>query len=242
MRHNYGLYHVKSCLDNNPGALRSLLEHVSGRVQMNEPMDQESEDNSLELLIVSFLENLVSCKNAERSLYLRVTQLASLLSWDKSGQHPLEKLKGAQDLVEQLRTSVDGKDDKDAVPEMLEPLLPTPDTLLNQFSQRSLGHYGRYSRHARKRAFIDSSTTGNNDTNNTVDLLTLAAELLPSDFNLLTEAQLLCSRVPPDDSTQPIQPKGRNEGPEDSRDSQKQTNAPTTKTKQPFGKYFHEFF
>ncbi|XP_043285640.1 protein virilizer [Venturia canescens] len=234
-RHNYGLYHVKSCLENNPGALRSLLEHVSGRrLQKVEPMETEFEDNALESLIVSFLENLVSCKNAERSLYLRVAQLASLLSWDKSGQHPLEKFKGAQELVEKLRTSVDGKDEKDAVPEMLEPLLPTPDTLLNQFSQRSLGHYGRYSRHTRKRTFVDSSTTGNNDVNNTVDLLALAAELLPTDFNLLTEAQLLCSRVPPDDSTQPIQPKGRNEGPEDSRDSQKQTNVPTAKTKQPF--------
>ena len=27
--HNYGLYHVKSCLENNPGALNSLLKYIA---------------------------------------------------------------------------------------------------------------------------------------------------------------------------------------------------------------------
>lgn len=233
--HNYGLYHVKSCLENNPGALRSLLEDVAVTIEKKD-VDDTSAESTLEKLIVDFFDSLINRGKSDiRSLYLRVPQLASLVSWDKSGHHPLEKMRGAKELVEQLKASVDSKDEKDPMPEMLEPLLPTPEALLNQFSQRSLGRSGKDTRVARKRTFAAATLT--NSEASPVDLVALAAELLPADFNLLTEAQLLCSKVPPDDSTQPMQPKGQHEGPEDSRDSQKQTNVPTAKTKQPFGKY-----
>jgi hypothetical protein len=32
--HNYGLYHVKSCLENNPDALRSLLDYIAEGTQL----------------------------------------------------------------------------------------------------------------------------------------------------------------------------------------------------------------
>ena len=236
-KHNYGFYHVKSCLENNPGALRSLLEH---RVSAN-IMNEDADDDILETLIVNFLNSLIDCGKTEiRSLYLRVPQLASLLSWEKSDEHPLEKINGTKELVERLKSSVEGKDEKDPIPEMLEPLLPTPEALLNQFSQRSFGRAVTNIRSSRKRTYTATIPTKVEAC--PVDLVALAAELLPPDFNLLTEAQLLCSKIPPDDSTQPMQPKGQHEGPDDSRDLQKQANVPTAKMKQPFGEYLLIFY
>ena len=250
--HNYGLYHVKSCLENNPEALRSLLEYITCQTEVTKEEEKDTEKdaekdkandtdigkvkeegkeqeekNVLAGLTVTFLENLISCKSQKRTLYLRTQQLSSLVSWDKNG-HPLEKISEAQELVDELK-SVEEKDDKEPLPEMLEPLLPTPEALLNQFSLRSIGT----SNPSRLLKEISVETVQNE---NTVDLLALATELLPGDFNLLAEAQRLCSKAPPDDTTQP---KGRAD---ESRDSQKKNNIPTAKTKQPFGKLPTGFF
>ncbi|XP_015587357.1 protein virilizer isoform X2 [Cephus cinctus] len=219
--HNYGLYHVKSCLENNPDALRSLLEHVSN-------LEENSNTKCTLELTVTFLESLISCKTENRSLYLRSQQLMSLISWDKNG-HPLDKLVGAKDLIEILKSSEE-KEEKEPIPEMLEPLLPTPEALLNQFSQRSFGAVESSSKRTKKCTFGASRQPS---TENTVDLLALASELLPADFNLLAEAQLLCSKAPPDDATQPLQPKSQADS-QDARDVQKPTNVPAAKTKQPF--------
>lgn len=218
--HNYGLYHVKSCLENNPGALRALLDHVS---TLKEP-----ETNSVVDLTVIFLENLITSDSERRSLHLRAQQLASLISWDKS-EHPLEKLKRAGDLVESLKAAEE-KEEKEPIPEMLEPLLPTPEALLNQFSQRCPGIVSNSPSRSKKFSF---ATTNQMQAENTVDLLSLATELLPTDFNLLTEAQNLCSKTPPDDVTQPLQSKPQDED-QESR-TEKQT-SPMAKSKQPFGK------
>ncbi|XP_012284838.1 protein virilizer [Orussus abietinus] len=216
--HNYGLYHVKSCLENNPDALHALLEHISGLEGQN--------IKSVSELSVMFLDSLISCKTPERSLYLRSQQLATLISWSKNG-HPLEKIQGAQTTVDSLKSSEE--DEKEPIPEMLEPLLPTPEALLNQFSQRSLSS-PRSPKNSEK-CFVVAS--GRTTDENAIDLLALAAELLPADFNLLAEAQQLCSKAPPDDATQPLESKVQEED-ETAKDTQKQANVPMAKTKQPF--------
>lgn len=247
--HNYGLYHVKSCLENNPEALKSLLEHVTSQkeetkeenkdaeeakekdkdkddketVKIKEEKKEEVEGNPLSVLTVTFLENLISCKSQKRTLDFRVQQLSSLLSWDKD-DHPLEKIREARELVDGLK-ALEEKDDKEPIPEMLEPLLPTPEALLNQFSQRSIGTY-ESTRISKK---IEAEGPALSE--NTVDLLALATELLPADFNLLAEAQRLCSKAPPDDTTHPKSQA------DEARENQKQNNVPTAKTKQPFGEF-----
>ncbi|XP_076753399.1 VIR_N domain-containing protein [Xylocopa sonorina] len=218
--HNYGLYHVKSCLENNPDALRSLLDHIS--------ILEDPEAQSVVNLTILFLESLIASESQGRSLYLRVQQLATLIFWDKN-DHPLEKIKSAQELVEILKSAED-KEEKEPIPEMLEPLLPTPEALLSQFSQRCLGTPDLSLKRPKKFTFASSNQVPNE---NTVDLLTLAAELLPSDFNLLTEAQNLCSKTPPDDATQPLQSKVQTDD-QEARDVQKQATSPVSKVKQPF--------
>ncbi|XP_076247393.1 VIR_N domain-containing protein [Calliopsis andreniformis] len=218
--HNYGLYHVKSCLENNPDALRSLLEHISSL--------EDAEGQPVVDLSITFLENLIASESQGRSLYLRVQQLATLISWDKN-DHPLEKINRAHELVEILKSAED-KEEKEPIPEMLEPLLPTPEALLNQFSQRCLRTPNLISKRPKKFEFISPNQTPNE---NTVDLLSLAAELLPADFNLLAEAQNLCSKAPPDDATQPLQSKTQTDD-QEVRDIQKQSTSPVSKVKQPF--------
>ena len=217
--HNYGLYHVKSCLENNPGALRALLDHV---LSLENP-----ETNSTVELTITFLENLIASESEARTLHLRAQQLAFLISWEKT-DHPLEKLKCAEELKEILRAAEE-KEEKEPIPEMLEPLLPTPEALLNQFSQRCLCTTNSP---IRPKKF--SFTTNQAQTEDTVDLLALATELLPADFNLLAEAQNLCSKIPPDDTTQPLQSKPQDEEQESNR-AEKQI-SPMAKSKQPFGK------
>lgn len=175
-------------------------------------------------LVVNFLDSLISCKTSERSLCLRITQLSTLLSWEKEN-HPLMKICQASELVEALQ-NIDDKEEKEPLPEMLEPLLLPPEALLNQFTQRSTGVVLDHKQKIKK-----SLSEIQNE--NTVDLLALAAELLPADFNLLTEAQRVCSKVPLHYSTHVKSP----EESQNSRETQKQTNAPTAKTKQPFGKF-----
>ncbi|XP_072763100.1 protein virilizer [Anoplolepis gracilipes] len=213
--HNYGLYHVKSCLENNPGALRALLDHVSTL--------EKPELNSVTDLTVTFLENLIASDSERRSLHLRTQQLASLISWEKN-DHPLEKLKRVEELIETLK-AVEEREEKEPIPEMLEPLLPTPEALLNQFSQRYLGAINN-SPFRSKFVFANQMQT-----ENTVDLLALAAELLPADFNLLAEAQNLCSKTPPDDATLPLQSKPQDENQENRTEKQA---LPMVKSKQPF--------
>ncbi|XP_011634486.1 protein virilizer [Pogonomyrmex barbatus] len=215
--HNYGLYHVKSCLENNPSALRTLLDHVSSL--------EESETNPIVDLTVTFLENLISSDLEARTLHLRAQQLAYLISWEKNN-HPLEKLKRAEELTEMLRVAEE-REEKEPIPEMLEPLLPTPEALLNQFSQRCLCTINNSPARIKKFSFSTNQT----QTEDTVDLLALATELLPADFNLLVEAQNLCSKVPPDDATQTLQSKPQDE--EQENRTEKQT-SPTVKSKQPF--------
>lgn len=221
INHNYGLYHVKSCLENNPGALRALLDHVS--------ILEDPETSSVVNLTVTFLENLIAANTERRSLHLRVQQLVSLISWERN-DHPLEKLKRAEELVETLRAAED-REEKEPTPEMLEPLLPTPEALLNQFSQRCLRVIGTNSPTRSKK--FSFATTNQAQVENTVDLLALAAELLPADFNLLVEAQNLCSKAPPDDAIQPLQSKPQDEEQENRAEKQ---SSPVTKSKQPFGK------
>ncbi|XP_020290828.1 protein virilizer [Pseudomyrmex gracilis] len=215
--HNYGLYHVKSCLENNPDALRSLLDHVSTL--------EEPDTNSVVRLTVTFLENLIASDSERRSLHLRTQQLASLISWEKNNHHPLEKLKCADELVETLKLAED-KEEKEPIPEMLEPLLPAPEVLLNQFSQRCPSTISNSPTRLGKFSFANQTPA-----ENTVDFLALAAELLPTDFNLLAEAQNLCSKTPPDDTTQPLQSKSQNEDQENR--TEKQT-SPIAKPKQSF--------
>lgn len=216
--HNYGLYHVKSCLENNPDALRALLDHASTL--------ENPETNSVTGLTVTFLENLIASDSERRSLHLRTQQLASLISWEKN-DHPLEKLKRAEELVETLKAAEE-REEKEPIPEMLEPLLPTPEALLNQFSQRGAINNSP----ARSKKFL-FATANQMQAENTVDLLALAAELLPADFNLLAEAQNLCSKTPPDDATQPLQSKPQDENQESRTEKQA---SPMVKSKQPFGK------
>ncbi|XP_029676694.1 protein virilizer [Formica exsecta] len=216
--HNYGLYHVKSCLENNPGALRALLDHVSTL--------EKPETNSVTDLTVTFLENLIASDSERRSLHLRTQQLVLLISWEKN-DHPLEKLKRAEELVETLKAAEE-KEEKEPIPEMLEPLLPTPEALLNQFSQRYLGAISNSPFRSKKFLF---AVANHIQAENTVDLLALAAELLPADFNLLAEAQNLCSKTPPDDATQPLQSKPQDENQENRTEKQA---SPMVKSKQPF--------
>lgn len=96
------------------------------------------------------------------------------------------KIPQASDLVEALQ-NIEEKSDKEPIPEMLEPLLQPPEALLNQFAQRSLSI--DFSESKNKNLFLKIQTK------NTVDLLALSAELLPSDFYLLNETQKLLSNV-----------------------------------------------
>lgn len=285
--HNYGLYHVKSCLENNPEALRSLLEYIATqseetkeekikdeedkendkekysektkenekckevekikeserikeverlrddkfkeeRLKEIETKEEKKEKNSLAELTVNFLENLIYCKSQKRTLCLRVQQLSSLVSWDKNS-HPLEKIRGAKELVDCLK-SLEEKDDKEPLPEMLEPLLPAPEALLNQFSQRTIGVHDIDENS--KKIPLEMNSMHNEIT---IDLLALATELLPADFNLLTETQRLCSKAPPDDATH------LKSQADESRDNQKQNNTPIPKIKQPFSEFFIQF-
>ncbi|KAF7993249.1 hypothetical protein HCN44_006309 [Aphidius gifuensis] len=231
-KHNYGLYHVKSCLENNPGVLKTFLEYTVSLI------DKENDNNSVSLdslmmLTIGLLESLVNSGKSEgRSLYLRISQLAGLLMWENGmTQHPLEKIRGSQDLVNDLKSSIEGGEDKEPIPEMLEPLLPTPDALLNQFSQRSIKRSASCSPiRSRKRCFRGSLTSDSIS----VDLMALATELLPGGFNLLTEAQLLCSKRPSEDTINHLSSKGQNTTTEINRDIQKVPIIPITKTKQPF--------
>lgn len=227
--HNYGLYHVKSCLESHPAALFTLLEHVSNLDEGNDAKKSVSE------LAVTFLDSLVTCKSSTRTLFLRTQQLASLISWGKVN-HPLEKFDNTKDLVEALK-NFEEKEEKESIPEMLEPLLPTPEALLNQFSQRSLNFIVHPPKRSEKLAFGQNHQPLHEIA---VDLLTLATELLPADFNLLSETQRLCTKAPPNDTTQPLQPKTQVEN-QDARDTLK-SSTPAAKTKQPFGKIFHLLF
>lgn len=241
--HNYGLYHVKSCLENNPEALKSLLEYIATQIEENEKKIKDEDDNkesetkedkaeeitSLAELTVNFLENLISPKSQKRTLCLRVQQLASLVSWDKNG-HPLEKIQGARELIDGLK-SLDEKDDKESLPEMLEPLLPAPEALLNQFSQRSISVHDFDDEKSRR----ISNETISGQSEITIDLIALAAELLPADFNLLTETQRLCAKAPLDNA-QHLKSQT-----DESRENQKQNNTPIPKIKQPFGEFHISF-
>lgn len=220
--HNYGLYHVKSCLENNPEALKCLLEHVASL--------QEYEKKSLTEITLAFFDSLVSSRSSERTLHLQMQQLSALVSWEKT-DHPLQKLEGAENLTEQFLSSEE-KEEKEPIPEMLEPLLPAPEALLNQFAQRSVKATD-VSESPRKS--LARLSVPKND--GTVDLLALATELLPADFNLLSEAQRLCSKVVPDD-TYYLQ---KNERDENTRDSKKETNTHAHKIK-PFGEFESFFF
>ncbi|XP_058792602.1 protein virilizer [Phymastichus coffea] len=216
--HNYGLYHVKSCLENNPDALRNLLDYVAETISEKE--DQEKNE-SLPKLVVDFLGSLIFCKTPERTLSLRVPQLSTLLSWEKEN-HPLLKITQAAELVESLHV-VEDKEEKEPIPEMLEPLLLPPEALLNQFTQRSIAPPIINDKEKFKKSLLEIQ----ND--NPVDLLALSAELLPADFNLLAEAQRICSKVPLDFT---MHTKEQDENQD--RKIQKQTTVLTTKTKQPF--------
>ncbi|XP_046753543.1 protein virilizer isoform X2 [Diprion similis] len=219
--HNYGLYHVKSCLESHPAALFELLEHVSN-------LDDGDENKKcVSGVTVTFLESLISCKSPTRTLFLHIQQLASLISWSKIN-HPLEKYEDTKDLVEALK-NVEQKEEKESIPEMLEPLLPTPEALLNQFSQRSFGLITRPIKRSEKLMFGPNHQPLHEIA---VDLLTLATELLPADFNLLSETQRLCTKAPPDDTNQSVQPKAQIDS-QDNRDPQKSSTS-TAKTKQPF--------
>ncbi|XP_046414911.1 protein virilizer isoform X3 [Neodiprion fabricii] len=219
--HNYGLYHVKSCLESHPAALFELLEHVSN-------LDDGDENKKcVSGLTVTFLESLISCKLPTRTLFLRVQQLASVISWGKTN-HPLEQYEDTKDLVEALK-NVEQKEEKESIPEMLEPLLPTPEALLNQFSQRSFGLITRPIKRSEKLMFGPNHQPLHEIA---VDLLTLATELLPADFNLLSETQRLCTKAPPNDTNQSVQPKAQIDN-QDNRDPQKSSTS-TAKTKQPF--------
>ncbi|XP_063976385.1 protein virilizer [Diachasmimorpha longicaudata] len=226
-KHNYGLYHVKSCLENNPGALKAFLDHVGS---LDDKQANEADTSSpLMILTVSFLESLIACgKSCDRSLFLRHFQLATLIVWEKGVSHPLEKIQGTEELVSDLRAALEGRDEKEPIPEMLEPLLPTPEALLNQFSQRSVKRPASLSPVRCRKHHCSSPMTSESIS---VDLISLAAELLPADFNLLTEAQLLCSKAPLPDSMEPLQGKGRGNVP---KDMQRFANFPINKTKQPF--------
>ncbi|CAD6228204.1 GSCOCG00006404001-RA-CDS [Cotesia congregata] len=216
-QHNYGLYHVKSCLENNPGTLKSFLEHVA-------TMEDDEEKKINPTLTVAFLESLITCgKSSKRSLYLRLSQLATLIMWEKNEPHPLEKVPGTSDLVSDLKAT---EDEKEPIPEMLEPLLPTPDALLNQFSQRSI----KRSRSPLPRVRKRFSGTGTLET--TVDLIALATELLPADFNLFNATQLLCSKTLSNNILESGQTKEENS--RDNRELQKPPTVPTAKTKMPF--------
>ncbi|XP_034940242.1 protein virilizer [Chelonus insularis] len=227
--HNYGLYHVKSCLENNLGALKSFLTYVATLEIKEEEKDKEkTKISEIERLIVTFLENLIACSELyRRSLSLRLPQLATLIMWDKN-EHPLQKIPGAQELVNELKATIEGKEEKEPIPEMLEPLLPTPDALLNQFAQRSMKRSSTADFRARKRHYnrfgaVESIA---------VDIMALVTELLPSDFNLLSATQLLCSKKPVDDSIEIIQTK--EESSREPRDTQKSSTVSITKTKMPF--------
>ncbi|XP_015122422.1 protein virilizer [Diachasma alloeum] len=226
-KHNYGLYHVKSCLENNPGALKAFLDHVGSLVQKEG--DDSDSSRPLMMLTVSFLESLIACgKSSERSLYLRHPQLAALIMWEKNVSHPLQKIQGTQELVNDLAAALEGRGEKEPIPEMLEPLLPTPEALLNQFSQRSVKRPASLSPVRYRKHHCGSGMTAESTP---VDLISLSAELLPADFNLLTEAQLLCSKAPLPDSMEPLQGK---EGGTITKDMQRLKNFPINKTKQPF--------
>lgn len=229
--HNYGLYHVKSCLENNLGSLKAFIEHVATLVEKEG--DNEEKMYPLMTLTVTFLESLVTCEKSEkRSLYLRLSQLATLIIWDKNNSHPLEKIRGTQDLINDLKAIMgDGKEDKEPISEMLEPLLPTCETLLIQFSRRSVKKLRLSPLHTRKRTL---GSTGVTLDINSVDLMALATELLPADFNLLTATQLVCSKAPKDNILEPVQVKGQVDGTGRGRDNVKTPNVPTAKTKQPF--------
>ncbi|KAK0158430.1 hypothetical protein PV328_009433 [Microctonus aethiopoides] len=229
--HNYGLYHVKSCLENNLGALKSFLEHVVQLIEKE--VENVDKFNTITTFTVSFFESLVTCtKSEKRSLYLRLSQLATLIMWDKNESHLLEKIRGTEDLVNDLKATIEGKEEKEPIPEMLEPLLPTPDALLNQFSQRSMKRLQYSPSRSRKHPFKGTGVTIDS---NTVDLMALATELLPADFNLLTQTQLLCSKTPTDDIMEPLQSKGQGVvSVNDTRNIQRTPNVPTAKTKQPF--------
>ncbi|XP_014228674.1 protein virilizer [Trichogramma pretiosum] len=221
-KHNYGLYHVKSCLENKPGALKSLLFYIVEEVL--EKGDKEKNE-ALPELVAKFLESLVNCSgDLERTLSLRIQHLATLLSWEPEN-HPLTKIRFATELVEQLQETED-KDEKEPIPEMLEPLLPPPDALLNQFAQRSI-EPSSPSDHRAHKILLEAQS---NKSQETVDLLALATELLPADFNLIAETQRVCSKVP---SHQASQIKRSDDG-SDSREQKQQIIAPTAKTKQPF--------
>ncbi|XP_011499137.1 PREDICTED: protein virilizer [Ceratosolen solmsi marchali] len=216
--HNYGLYHVKSCLENNPDALRSLLDYIAEAVSEKK---EQGKGDSLSELVVNFINSLTCCEAPGRTLFLRIPQISIVLSWEKEG-HPIMKIPQAAELVEALLAAED-KEDKEPIPEMLEPLLLPPEALLNQFAQRSTAAVPNEKEKVNK-----SLLEVQND--NTVDLLALATELLPADFNLLAEAQRVCSKTPFHYTSHS---KGQDES-QDSRETQKQINAPTTKTKQPF--------
>ncbi|KAJ8687749.1 hypothetical protein QAD02_023543 [Eretmocerus hayati] len=216
--HNYGLYHVKSCLENNPDALKSLLGYIAEAV-CDEGKDENHE--SLPELVLNFLNGLISCTTPQRTLSLRISQLATLLSWEKEG-HPLAKIRHATGLLEILQ-AIDEKEEKEPIPEMLEPLLLPPEALLNQFTQRCITSSLEPNKRVNK-SLLDIQ----NDS--TVDLLALAAELLPPDFNLLAETQNLCSKVPLHYTTRV---KGQDET-QEPRSTQKQTIISLNKTKQHF--------
>ncbi|XP_064640162.1 protein virilizer homolog isoform X2 [Lineus longissimus] len=149
--HDYGFFHLKGALDQNHFAFCNLF------MRINNTFSKDSSDCLSTLSTATELLHLLVTLEAPeedtplRTFVISVPELRQYLSWSEEREHPLydlEKLlvecakeeealdsllEGITSLLQDLRSN-----EPSEKKELVEPILPTPESLANQFNSRPI--------------------------------------------------------------------------------------------------------
>ncbi|GFT51849.1 protein virilizer homolog [Nephila pilipes] len=220
--HDYGYFHVKQGLDQHPGAVYSLFTRFSSSFSKDSSDCLSTLSTTLEFLRL-MVNGYEDGAQTGRTLFLSTSELADLLrenssvaSKDKDGKSSepfqpvveLEKLltefgndeEAVESLLESISSllallnsaSKDAKTDK----ELVEPVLPMPESQSAQFASRSVFIAGEVEEGRLSPAYW-LALPGADDADQeqeqvTVDLMALAEKTIPGEFNLRSSLESLC--------------------------------------------------
>ncbi|XP_063240539.1 protein virilizer isoform X2 [Bacillus rossius redtenbacheri] len=212
--HDYGFYHLRSCLEKRPDSLRNLFLKFCQCFSKDSSDCLSTLSTSLELLRV-----LVTPDEEEgRAAAVPAPELAAVLDWHRPGGdagavHPISTLKGLlqecsseEEALESLHENVAGLvrllEEEGSKPmeqrDMVEPLLPPPETLLAQFAARPVFVVGEVDDERLSSTYwlapppVDEADQDMEQV--TCDLVEMMRQHLP-DFNLPVEAERLFRRL-----------------------------------------------
>ncbi|GIY03657.1 protein virilizer homolog [Caerostris extrusa] len=220
--HDYGYFHVKQGLDQHPGAVYSLFTRFSASFSKDSSDCLSTLSTTLEFLRL-MVNGYEDGAQTGRSLLLSTSELADLLREDPSvvkdkdekTTEPfqpiveLEKLltefgndeEAVESLLESissLLTILNGASSKEpkSDKELVEPVLPSPESQSAQFASRSVFIVGDVEEGRLSPAYW-LALPGADDADQeqeqiAVDLITLAEKTLPGEFNLKSSLESLC--------------------------------------------------